>query len=112
MPKTLLILCLFLSACSSFTQQFEQSRLHRLKGQPKSAVTDLLGSPTQVIETSEGDTKLIYQTNYKTYTPSQGMVYLGGDENQQGQFTSSKCLTTFEIKNDIVSNVYTTGSCL
>lgn len=100
-----------LISCSASRQQFEQARLHALKGQSENQVIHLLGTPNQTIVRTD-EKKLIYQTNYKTYAPAPRQIYLNGGANLQGTFTKSTCLTVFTIKDEIVSAVKTIGNCL
>ena len=113
MKKTfVLFLPLLLSSCSSYYQQFEQSKLHHLVGKKESNIIELLGEPNEIVITSDDEKKFIYQTSYKNYTPAHRPVYLNGETNLQGTYTPSSCTTTFIIKNEIVSNVYNFGPCL
>lgn len=107
------ILCIlpFIVACSASRQQFEQQRLHQLKGESESQVIHLLGKPNQTL-INDGVTTLIYQTSYKNYTPAPQQIYLNAGANLQGTFTKSECVTTFYIQEGIVTDVKTIGHCL
>ena len=105
------IMCLFLISCSAARQQFDQQSLYRLKGQSVDKVFSLLGTPNITVVENQ-ITKLIYQTNYKTYTPPKSEVYLSGNTFQQGQYLKSSCITTFVVEEKIVSDVFSTGNCL
>ena len=112
MKSIIFILSIFiLTSCSSAIEQFDQQRLYKLKGQSAKKVIEILGEPDiKVYENQQ--TKFIYETTYKTYTPVQSRVYLGGDDNQQGFYTSSDCVTTFIIQKNIITDITTTGNCL
>ena len=45
----LLFSLIFLSSCSDFYQQFDQTDLHQLVGQSQSEVTKKLGTPTYTL---------------------------------------------------------------
>ena len=109
--STILFILPFIISCSAGRQQFEQQRLHNLKGKSESQVIHLLGKPNQTL-IEKGDKTLIYQTSYKNYTPAPQQVYLNAGGNQQGTFTKSDCVTTFQIQEGIVTNVTTIGNCL
>lgn len=104
-------ICLFLLSCSAAREQFDQQSLFRLKGKSVDEVYSLLGEPN-VIVIEGGVTKLIYQTNYKTYTPPTSEIYLNGGANLQGEYLKSSCITTFVVEEKNVKNVFSTGNCL
>jgi len=107
----LLFSLIFLSSCSDFYQQFDQTDLHQLVGQSQSEVTKKLGAPTYTLIDKE-ETKLIYQTHYKTYSNPERQTYLNPSTLQQGTFNNNTCTTSFTIKEKIVTAVHTTGTCL
>ncbi len=109
--STLLFILPLIISCSAGRQQFEQQRLHKLKGESESQVIRLLGKPNQTL-IDDGVTTLIYQTNYKNYTPAPQQIYLNAGTNLQGTFTKSECVTTFYIQEGIVTDVTTIGNCL
>lgn len=105
------LICLFVLACSAARQQFNKESLFRLKGDSSQKVIDLLGEPN--IKVQEGNiTKLIYQTNYKTYTPPTSEVYLSGSTYQQGQYLKRSCIVTFIVEENKVTDVFDIGNCL
>ncbi len=105
------IMFLFLISCSAARQQFDQQGLYRLKGKPVEEVFSLLGKPNITVVENQV-TKLIYQTNYKTYTPPKSEVYLSGNTYQQGQYLKSSCITTFIVEEKMVRDVFFVGNCL
>ncbi|MBO7243817.1 MAG: hypothetical protein J6V53_00850 [Alphaproteobacteria bacterium] len=106
-----LLICLSIIGCSAARQQFNKQSLLHLKGEPAQKVIDLLGPPN--IQVQEGSvTKLIYQTNYKTYTPPTSEIYLSGGNYQQGQYLKSSCILTFIIEEKRVTDVFDVGNCL
>ena len=102
---------LYLTNCAAFKQQFDQQGLHQLIGQPETEVQKKLGTPYEIIIEKE-KTKLIYYTNYKTYSNPERQIYLNPSADQQGNFFSLSCQTTFIIQNKIVSAIQTKGNCL
>ena len=102
---------LFISGCSSFYQQFDQQGLTQLVGKEESEVTKKLGTPTQVI-VEKDKKKLIYQTNYKTYSNPERQTYLNPSADQQGTYFNHSCQTTFIIQKNIVSSIQRNGNCL
>lgn len=109
MKKLILFLCFFVWGCTSFQEQFDKQALIKLKNQPAERVVDTLGNPDQTEHVGD-ETRLIYKTRYKTYTPSPSDVYLGR-QNNQGQYQVFECYLAFIIKNNIVQNVISSGNC-
>lgn len=106
-----LFLCLCVLGCSVARQQFDKQSLFHLKGQSVQKVFDLLGQPNIQVQES-GITKLIYQTDYKTYMPPTSEIYLSGNTYQQGQYLKSSCLITFVVEEKTVVDVFSIGNCL
>ena len=102
---------LFISGCSSFYQQFDQQGLTQLVGKEEAEVTKKLGTPTQII-VEKDEKKLIYQTNYKTYSNPERQTYLNPSADQQGTYFNHSCQTTFIIQKNIVSSIQRNGNCL
>ncbi len=101
----------FLTSCSRFYQQFDQQELSQLVGKNESEVTKKLGTPSKII-VEDGIKKLIYQTNYKTYSNPQRQTYLDPSAYQQGTYFNHSCQTTFIIQEKIVSSIQRNGNCL
>ena len=110
MKKIMILACFLLFGCADIREQFEQERLHKLKGQNKEKVIALLGEPETIVQENQVQ-KWIYETSYVNFTPNTSQIYLNAPQNEPS-FIKAHCLTTFIIKDNFVSNVITTGNCL